>query len=200
MSEGIWATWYDLPADDKGRYLDWAHASYLPFLRRQPAYRWVAHYRYASGGAQMARVKDSVVSHTEEDVGQGSQYLVLVGAAGAHSFFAPSFAELEMPTDFAPMLALREGVRTAVFTLEASVDGPSRARSQATTSLRPRSRWARCARARSKPSSTSSSGTRNTACPPWPGCRAWCARASGPEWRVGPSTASFTNSSRWPIG
>jgi hypothetical protein len=126
MNEGIWATWYDIAAPDVARYLEWAHGVYLPFLQRRAGYHWVAHYRYAGGGAQMARVKDSVVSHTEEEVGHGSQYLVLVGADNVHAFFAPALDELSMPDGFAPMLALREGVRTAVFTLEASVDGPSR--------------------------------------------------------------------------
>jgi len=126
MSEGIWATWYDIAAPDVERYLDWAHRAWLPFLRQQPGYSWVAHYRYAGGGAQMARVKDSVVSHTDEEVGHGSQYLVLVGAPCAHAFFSPALDEIALPEDFAPMLSLREGVRTAVFTLEASVEGPSR--------------------------------------------------------------------------
>jgi len=126
MSEGIWATWYDIATPDLASYLEWAHGAYLPFLRQQAGYRWVAHYRHAGGGAQMARVKETVVSHTDEALGHGSQYLVLVGAESAHAFFSPALDELALPDGFAPMLALREGVRTAVFTREASVDGPSR--------------------------------------------------------------------------
>lgn len=125
MTEGIWATWYDLPADDVQRYLAWAHGSYLPFLQQQVGIRWVAHYAYAGGGPQMARVKETVVSHTVDEVGHGSQYLMLAGASGVHGFFAPSFADLAMPETFAAMLSLREGLRTAAFTLEAGVDGPS---------------------------------------------------------------------------
>ncbi|HYF16783.1 MAG TPA: hypothetical protein VEA40_02870 [Ramlibacter sp.] len=126
MGEAIWGTWYDLPPQEEQTCLQWAHAEWLPFLRRQPGYRWVAHYRYAGGGAQMAQVKSTVVSHTDEDIGQGSQYLLLVGAEQAHAFFAPAMDELPIPPAYAPMLALRQGVRSAVFTLEASVDGPSR--------------------------------------------------------------------------
>lgn len=127
MTEGIWATWYDLPAADVQRYLDWAQGSYLPFLKDRPGVQWAAQYRYAGGGAQMTRVKETVVSHTEDAVGHGTQYLELAGAANAHAFFAPPFSDLEMPEGFASMLALRQGVRTAAFTLEAGVDGPSRA-------------------------------------------------------------------------
>jgi hypothetical protein len=126
MSEGIWGTWYDLPEGDVQRYLDWAHQSYLPYLQALPGVRWVTHYRYAGGGAQMTKVKETVVSHTDEDIGHGSQYLVLAGAANVHAFFVPAFAEAAVPESFEAMLALRQGLRTAAFTLEAGVEGPSR--------------------------------------------------------------------------
>ncbi|MEJ7929379.1 hypothetical protein WG922_05270 [Ramlibacter sp. AN1015] len=127
MSEGLWASWYDLPQGDAQRILDWTHQSYLPFLNTLPGIRWVAHYRYAGGGAQMSQVKQTVVSHTEdEDIGHGSQYLVLAGAANAHAFFVPEFTEAPMPEGFGQMLAWRQGLRSAAFTLEAGVDGPSR--------------------------------------------------------------------------
>lgn len=127
MTAGIWGTWYDLEPDDTGRFLDWAHARWLPFLQGLDGVRWAAHYRYAGGGAQMSRVKETIVNHTHDDIGQGSQYLVLLGADDAHAFFTPAFAEPAMPEGFEAMLALRQGVRTAAFVLEAQVDGPSRA-------------------------------------------------------------------------
>jgi hypothetical protein len=126
MNDGIWANWYDLPAEASGRYLEWAHTRYLPFLLALPGVRWVAHYRYAGGGAQMTKVKSTVVTHTDEDIGHGSQYLVLAGAANPHVFFVPSFTEPELPEGFETMLLMREGLRVAAFTLEAGVDGPSR--------------------------------------------------------------------------
>ena len=48
MAQGIWATWYDLPAVDEARerVLAWTHDTYCPWLRVQPGYIWVAHYRY----------------------------------------------------------------------------------------------------------------------------------------------------------
>ncbi|MDB5253922.1 MAG: hypothetical protein JWP27_3091 [Flaviaesturariibacter sp.] len=127
MTAGILGTWYDLPEAGAPDYLVWAHSTYLPWLQAQPGVQWVAHYRYAGGGAQMDKVKSTIVSHTRDEVGQGSQYLVLAGAADVHAFFLPAFDESALPKGFAARLAQREGVRTAALTLEASVDGPSRA-------------------------------------------------------------------------
>lgn len=131
MADGIWGTWYDLAEQDRERYLAWAHAEYLPFLQKQGEYRWVAHYRYAGGGDQMARVKHSIVRHTDDEIGQGSQYLVLVGAARPHAFFAPGVDELPLPPEYTAMLGLRQELRTAVFTLEAGTDGPAIAKGRA---------------------------------------------------------------------
>lgn len=125
MDRGIWATWYDLESSEEARYLDWAHEHYLPLLRALPQHRWVAHYRYQGGGAQMLQIKKGVVSHTAEDIGLGTQFLVLVGAYLPLTFFAPYFADLELPHGFDEMLALRQGLRTAVFSEEARIDGPS---------------------------------------------------------------------------
>ncbi len=128
MDHGIWATWYDLAEEARDSYLDWAHSTYLPFLRQLPGYAWVAHYRYEGGGPQMKRVKETVVSHTHEAVGEGTQYLLLVGAACAHTFFKPAISEIEWPAEFAHMLAHRHGVRTVIFTEEARVNGPAAAK------------------------------------------------------------------------
>jgi hypothetical protein len=128
MDQGMWATWYDLTDDARASYLDWAHSTYLPFLQQLPGYAWVAHYRYEGGGPKMERVKETVVSHTHEAVGEGTQYLLLVGAASAHTFFKPAISEIEWPAEFAHMLARRQGVRTVIFTEEARVNGPAAAK------------------------------------------------------------------------
>lgn len=124
MNHGIWATWYDLADESKERFLAWAHECYCPYLRVQPGYAWVAHYRYTGGGAQMEQVKATVIGHTQEPIGNGTQYLLLVGAASAHTFFKPSVRDMPLPPDFDAMLALRLGTRTAIFTEEARVNGP----------------------------------------------------------------------------
>jgi hypothetical protein len=58
-------------------------------------------------------------------MGQGSQYLMLVGAPSPHTFLNPSVLEPEKATDVRDMLALRQGVRTAIFSEETRVSGPA---------------------------------------------------------------------------
>ena len=126
QDRAIWATWYDLDGHDRDRYLDWAHHEHLPRLARQPGHTWVAHYRYEGGGVQMNDIKKNVVSHTQDDeVGQGSQYVVLIGAPSVHGFFAPFLDDAERTDVEREMLALRRGARTVVFSEEAREDGPS---------------------------------------------------------------------------
>lgn len=125
MDHGIWATWYNLADRSRDSYLEWAHTRYLPFLKQLPGYAWVAHYRHEGGGAKMKKVVETVVGRTQENIGDGSQYLVLVGAASAHTFFKPALDEIEWPEGFQKMLSSRQGVRTAIFTEEARVNGPA---------------------------------------------------------------------------
>jgi hypothetical protein len=127
MDTGIWATWYNLSDDTRDAYLEWAHGTYLPFLKQLPGYAWVAHYRHEGGGPKMKRVEETVVGHTDEDIGAGYQYVMLVGAPSAHTFFHPALSEIELPDWFRERLALRQGVRTAIFTEEARVSGPAAA-------------------------------------------------------------------------
>jgi hypothetical protein len=124
MDSGIWATWYDLPDAARASYLTWTHDTYCPYLRTQPGYVWVAHYRYTGGGPQMERVKQSAVGHTQDDIGTGNQYLLLVGGLSPHTFFKPSIKDAALPRGYSEMLAQRVGMRTAVFSVEARVNGP----------------------------------------------------------------------------
>jgi hypothetical protein len=125
MDQGIWATWYNLPDAKRDGFIDWAHNTYLPYLRQRPGYCWVAHYRHQGGGAKMKQVESTVVGHTKEDIGDGSQYLILVGASSPHTFFKPAIHEIALPKEFNPMLSARTGVRTAIFVEEARVNGPA---------------------------------------------------------------------------
>jgi hypothetical protein len=127
MDTGIWATWYNLADDTRDAYLEWAHGTYLPFLKQLPGYAWVAQYRHEGGGPKMKRVEQTVVGRTDEDIGAGYQYVTLVGAPSAHTFFHPALSEIQLPESFAERLALRQGVRTAIFTEEARVSGPAAA-------------------------------------------------------------------------
>ena len=100
MDTGIWATWYNLADDTRDAYLEWAHGTYLPFLKQLPGYAWVAHYRHEGGGPKMKRVEETVVGRTDEDIGAGYQYVMLVGAPSAHTFFHPALSEIELPDSF----------------------------------------------------------------------------------------------------
>jgi hypothetical protein len=125
MDNGIWATWYDLAEDSRGRFLAWLHGSYLPALRQRPGYAWVAHYHNTHGGEAMRHVGDKIVTRPTDEMGQGSQFLMLVGAPSPHTFLNPSVLEPEKDADVRDMLALRQGVRTAIFSEETRVSGPA---------------------------------------------------------------------------
>lgn len=124
MDHGIRASWYDLADTSRARFLDWVHTRYCPWLRVQPGVAWVAHYRYTGGGAQMQRVQQTAIGHTTENIGAGHQYLLLIGAVSPHVFFKPPLVEQSPPAEFNHLLALRTGLRTAIFTEEARVNGP----------------------------------------------------------------------------
>ena len=134
MDNGIWATWYDLDDGTRDRFLDWLHADYLPALKQRPGYAWIAHYRNEVGGPAMRHLGQDILARPDEDVGSGTQFLMLVGAASPHVFLAPSVMEPEIPPQFRDMLALRRGLRTAIFAEEARVSGPAaRSRPPGTT-------------------------------------------------------------------
>ena len=131
MDQGIWATWYDLPETDTDTYLAWLHEDYLPRLLRRPGYAWAAHYQITGGGSDMQEIHDRLSRSDAEDVPDGSQYLVLVGAASPHVFFNPAAVENEQQESgkTGEMLALRRGTRVCIFSEEARVTGPECARS-----------------------------------------------------------------------
>ncbi len=126
MDHGIWATWYDLTDDTRERFLDWLHGTYLPALQQRPGFAWAAHYRNEGGGDADARTSiDAILTRPQEDIGDGSQYVVLVGAPSPHTFLSPLALDIEQEPPFRDMLALRRGVRSAIFSEEARVNGPA---------------------------------------------------------------------------
>ena len=127
MDHGIWATWYDLEERDRGPFIEWLHGEYLPALKARPGYAWVAHYQSQGGGAAMQQVRETIIERPQEDIGSGSQFLMLVGAPSAHTFLNPSVLEVARGADARArdMLALRKGVRTGIFAEEARVSGPA---------------------------------------------------------------------------
>jgi hypothetical protein len=127
MDNGIWATWYDLDDKDREKFIGWLHGEYLPALKARPGYAWVAHYQSQGGGPAMHQVRDSIITRPQEDVGTGSQFLMLAGAPSPHTFLNPSVLQVQADADARTreMLALRKGVRTGVFSEEARVSGPA---------------------------------------------------------------------------
>ena len=125
MDNGIWATWYDLADDTRDRFLAWLHGKYLPELRLRPGYAWVAHYENTHGGQAMRHVGDTILTRPQEEIGQGGQFLMLVGAPSPHTFLNPSVLEPEPSAETRDMLALRRGMRTAIFAEETRINGPA---------------------------------------------------------------------------
>jgi hypothetical protein len=125
MDTGIWATWYDLPEQSRDSFLGWLHGSYLPSLRQRPGYSWVAHYFNTHGGEAMRHVGNTILVRPQEEIGNGSQYLMLVGAPSPHTFLMPSVLEPDRSAEIRNMLALRQGLRTAIFSEETRVNGPA---------------------------------------------------------------------------
>lgn len=126
MDNGIWASWYDLPSDDRDRYLSWLHDSYLTALVAQPGIAWAAHYEIAGGGAAMDKIHDTVARPDDEEVGSGTQYLLLIGAPSPQVFFSQSMAYRLQGASHEARDALnsRIGVRTCIFSEQIRVDGP----------------------------------------------------------------------------
>lgn len=129
MDHGIWATWYDMDEHNQPEFLEWMHREHLPLVQGRPGYAWAAHYRSDGGGPAMRQMRDSVMVRPQEEVGPGTEFLMLVGAPSPHVFLAPSVLQLEQeaPERVRAMLALRRGVRTAIFSEEARVNGPAAA-------------------------------------------------------------------------
>jgi hypothetical protein len=127
MDKGVWATWFDLDEDRGAEFLAWLHGTYLPFLRAKPGYLWAAHYASNGGGEAIRHLRENVLQRPQENIGAGSQHLVLVGAETPHVFLDPSVPDPVIGGDsrFAGMLGLRRETRTVLLLEESRVDGPA---------------------------------------------------------------------------
>lgn len=124
MDLGIWATWYDLEDANRDTFLNWAHSTYLPYLRSMGGVQWVAHYADEGGGPQMDHLVSNIIGRTEDDIGNGSQFVILVGAKTAHDFFDPHIPDIIWPDGFEPMLDMQVGRRSAILAEVHRIDGP----------------------------------------------------------------------------
>lgn len=127
IDRGVWAAWYDLPAERREDYCAWLHGQYLPGLLERAGFLWAAHYEVTGGGAQMERVRSAALAYApREALPGGTQFVLLIGAPSPHVFFHPAVAEVERAQgeEAAAMLRLRAGLRACIFSEEARVDGP----------------------------------------------------------------------------
>jgi hypothetical protein len=126
MDMGIWATWYDLPDELRDTHLEWLHNNHLPLLLARDGIAWVAHYEILGGGPQMDKIHNRLNRPSDPDIGLGTQYLLLVGAASPHTFFHPriDYWEQNISDKVNQRLAQRVGTRVCFFTQEAWVSGP----------------------------------------------------------------------------
>jgi hypothetical protein len=121
MDRGISIAWYDLAQDDRERYLEWLHGSYIPRLLKYPRVLWAAHYKTVESVKPLPSLR-----HTTESVPAGYRYIFILGAQDAHAFSALTPYSLKgriEPAD-RTMLGMRIGERINVFTEEARIDGP----------------------------------------------------------------------------
>jgi len=127
MDSGLFATWYDLPADTEAEYLDWLHHTYLPAMVRRPGYLWAAHVRNVVDPEREAASARRLVHTTDASVGTGFGFLLMFGAEDAHRFVDPSMEEIAAELDEVGrrMLAMRVGERSAIFVDAGRVEGSS---------------------------------------------------------------------------
>ncbi|MBL6959018.1 MAG: hypothetical protein ISR52_08555 [Rhodospirillales bacterium] len=123
MNEGIWAIWYDLPESGNDDYISWLHENYLPDTLKRPGIAWAAHYQ----AVQKPNKVHQYLTHTDdEEVGTGTQYVLVVGATHPYIFFGRDsvLLDLEADPEVKEMVSRRQGARPCVFAQEAFATGP----------------------------------------------------------------------------
>jgi hypothetical protein len=130
MDRGIWATWYDLPAEGRDEYIDYLHGTYLAAMLQRPGYLWAAHVQNVDSPEREAASYRRLTHTDDPSVPRGYRYLLLFGAADPHTFVAPAEDEMHsaLSAEERRLLGLRDGARSVVFAEAGRVDGPTVAR------------------------------------------------------------------------
>lgn len=125
MDLGIRAVWYDLPEDGRDEYFDWLHNEHLPEVLKFPGVMWAAHYEIP-GGENNVTFHENLNRPADGEVGTGSQFIVLAGAATPHIFFDPSEAQKAEGEKaiYKEMAGRRIGSRACIFSEVVRIDGP----------------------------------------------------------------------------
>jgi hypothetical protein len=121
-------SWYNLAAPGRAAYLSWLHGTHMARLLKKPGVMWAAHYE-----VQKYDIPARVRHTTDPAVGNGNDYVLILGAASSHDFSKPLDAfvkpgaaaeDADLTADDRKMLALRSGERVNIMTEEARIDGP----------------------------------------------------------------------------
>ena len=127
MGNSIWAIWYNLEDEDRSTFQNWLHQSYLPAIASNSHFDWIAHFQRIEAPPQSARKADGsfVIGHTKDEIGQGQEYILIIGASSSTPFLDPLFLSEENQSvpGTKEFLALRRGVRHVMFMEQQCVDG-----------------------------------------------------------------------------
>ena len=126
MDRGIWATWYDLPAEGKEEYISWLHEVHFPGALSRPGYLWAVHVENVRTPEREEAISRNLTHTSDLSIPKGNDYLVLFGAASPHTFVSPSWSELrsQMTIEENEMLGRRIAPRSCIFVEVDRVDGP----------------------------------------------------------------------------
>jgi hypothetical protein len=130
IDRGIWATWYDLPAQASSEHDAWLHERHLPSMLLRPGYLWAAHVENVDW-PEREEHNQRRLTHTDDPaVPAGFRQLILFGAASPHVFVDPNPEEMLTVAgdEDRRMLAMREGERSVIFVEVDRVEAPGAAK------------------------------------------------------------------------
>ena len=127
MDRSIWATWYDLPKEDEEEHNDWLHHTHIKDTLKRSGYMWAAHYELVDRESPKSKKKDHLAYTDDASIPNGTEFLLLFGAASAEVFLSPNPAQLAetYSDETKAMIAKRIGERTGIFTEVDRVNGPA---------------------------------------------------------------------------
>jgi hypothetical protein len=135
VDRGLSVSWYDLAPENRERYCEWLHGTYIPKLLGHPGVLHAAHYKTEESIKPLPRLR-----HTNDAaVPTGNGYIFIVGATSPHVLadLTPWKAGADLSADEKAMLALRVGERRNLFVEEARAPGPDARRREGGVALAP---------------------------------------------------------------
>lgn len=134
MDNGLWISWYNLPAAGRDAYISWLHDIYIPRMLKKPGILWAAHYAVDRSAPINEPSVARLLHHTEDAaVPAGNDYVLMFGAESAYAFAkgaaaylhqAPSKLHADLSEEDRKMLAMRIGERVCITAEVARRNGP----------------------------------------------------------------------------